>query len=70
MIKMEKITKGMVLEEVITKYPKTVEVFFKHGLPCVSCQLASGETVEQATEAHGIKLDKLLKDLNNSIKKK
>ena len=67
---MEKITKEMILEEVITKYPKTVEVFFKSGLPCVTCQMASGETVEQAAESHGIKLDKLLKDLNSSIKKK
>ena len=70
MIKMEKIKKEMVLGEVITKYPKTVEIFFKHGLPCASCQLASGETIEQAAELHGIKLEKLLKDLNNSVKKK
>ena len=70
MIKMEKIKKEMVLGEVITKYPKTVDIFFKHGLPCASCQLASGETIEQAAELHGIKLEKLLKDLNNSVKKK
>ncbi|OGI12702.1 disulfide oxidoreductase [Candidatus Micrarchaeota archaeon RBG_16_36_9] len=67
---MEKITKEMILEKVITKYPKTVEVFFKNGLPCATCQLVSGETVEQAAESHGIKLEKLLKDLNSSIKKK
>ena len=66
---MEKITKGMILEEVIRKYPKTIEVFFKSGLPCAACQMASGETVEQAAESHGIKLEKLLKDLNKSVKK-
>jgi len=64
---MEKIKKEMNLGEVINKYPDTVEVFFKHGLPCASCHLASGETIEQAAESHGIKLEKLLKDLNNSV---
>ena len=70
MIKMEKITKKMFLEEVITKHPSTQEVFFKHGLPCAMCHLASGETVEQAAESHGVSLEKLLKDLNKVAKKK
>lgn len=70
MIKMIKITKKMVLGEVILKHPQTIEIFFKHGLPCAMCQLASGETIEQAAKLHKIKLDKLLKDLNNSIKKR
>ena len=67
---MEKITKKMVLGDLVINYPKTTEVFFKHGLPCAMCQLASGETIEQAAKSHGINLDKLLKDLNKAIKKK
>jgi hybrid cluster-associated redox disulfide protein len=70
MIKMEKITKKMVLGEVIIKYPETQDVFFKYGLPCAMCHLASGETVEQAAESYGVKLEKLLKDLNKAVKKK
>ena len=71
MIKMkEKITKQMVLGEVITKYPQAMEIFFKYGLPCAMCHLASGETVEEAAEAHGVELSKLLKDLNKAVMKK
>ena len=60
----------MVLGDVITKYPGAVEVFFDHGLPCAMCQMASGETIEEAAESHGVPLDKLLKDLNKVAEKK
>ena len=72
MIKMvkEKITKDMILGEVVNKYPQTVDVFLKHGLPCAICHIAFHETIEEGAKSHGIKLEKLLKDLNKSIKKK
>jgi len=70
MIEMKKITKKTVLGEVVMNHPETVEVFFKYGLPCAMCHLAFNETIEDAAKSHGIKLDKLLKDLNKSIKKK
>jgi hybrid cluster-associated redox disulfide protein len=67
---MEKITKKTVLGELIVKHPETAEVFLKYGLPCAMCHMASGETVEQAAESHGLKADRLLVDLNKAIKKK
>jgi len=67
---MAKITKKMVLGDVIAKHPETIEVFFKNGLHCAMCGMASQETIEQAVEAHGMKLEKLLKDLNKVIVKK
>jgi hybrid cluster-associated redox disulfide protein len=70
MVSKENVTKKMVLGEVLSKYPSTVEVFFKHGLPCASCQMASGETVEEAAMGHNVNLEKLLKDLNAAAKKK
>jgi len=66
----EKITKDMVLGEVIMKYPKTMEVFFKYNLPCAMCHFASGETIEQAAELHEVDLAKLLKELNKIVEKK
>jgi len=65
MIKMkEKITKDMLLGEVVNKYPKAVEVFMKHGLPCAMCGVAFSETIEQGATSHGIDLKLLLKELN------
>ena len=60
----------MILGEVVRKYPETVEVFFKHGLPCATCHIASTETIEQGALSHGIKLEKLLKDLVKTVNKK
>ena len=70
MIKMKKITKKTVLGEVVMNHPETAAVFFKYGLPCAMCHLAFNETVEQAAKSHGIKLNKLLKDLNKATEKK
>jgi hybrid cluster-associated redox disulfide protein len=70
MVSKDKITKKMVLGEILSKYPSTIEVFFSHSLPCASCQMASGETVEEAAMGHNVNLEKLLKDLNAAAKKK
>lgn len=65
----EVIKKDMLLGEVVGKYPETLEVFMKHGLPCATCGAALYETVEQGAETHGIDLKALLKDLNKVAKK-
>ncbi|MFH1474089.1 MAG: DUF1858 domain-containing protein [Candidatus Aenigmatarchaeota archaeon] len=69
-VKKLKISKKMILGDVIAKYPDVAEIFFNHGLPCAMCQMASGETIEEAAESHGVSLDKLLKDLNKVADKK
>ena len=66
----QKITKDMILGEVVSKYPKTLEVFMKHGLPCAGCGAAFFETIEQGASSHGVKLNVLLKDLNKIASKK
>ncbi len=63
------ITKDMILGEVASKHPETVEVFLNHGLHCIGCGVAFMETVEQGALAHGIDVDALVKDLNKAAKK-
>ncbi len=65
---MKKITKDMKIEEVIKKYPETIDVFTKHGFHCIGCAAASFESIEQGVEAHGIDVDELIEDLNKAIK--
>ncbi|ACB85360.1 DUF1858 domain-containing protein [Natranaerobius thermophilus JW/NM-WN-LF] len=60
----EKVTKDMTISEVLKKNPKTAEVFMKHGMQCLGCPSAAGETVEQAAMVHGADADKLLEELN------
>ena len=64
------ITEKMSIGEVVSKYPKTIEVFFKHGLHCVGCAVAQFENIEQGCEAHGITVKKLVDDLNKVVEKK
>ncbi|UCG95504.1 MAG: DUF1858 domain-containing protein [archaeon] len=63
------ISKDTTILEVVKEHPETVEVFQKHGLSCVGCPFAMMETLEQGAKSHGIDLEKLLKDLNNSVEK-
>ena len=66
-----KITKDMPVQEILIKYPETISVFRRYGLHCFGCFAASFETLEQGALAHGLDIDKLLKDLNDSdVKKK
>jgi len=64
-----KITKGMTIQEVVKKYPKTVFVFIDYGLHCVGCPAAQNETIEEAAKLHQMDLEKLLKDLNKAAEK-
>ena len=64
------ITPDMPISEVVEKWPKTTEVFAKHGMHCVGCAMSSFENIQQGAEAHGMDLDELMKDLNEVVKKK
>lgn len=58
------ITKDKTISQVLEENPKTADVFMKHGMGCLGCAVASGETVEEAASVHGIDIDILLKELN------
>lgn len=65
-----KITRNSSLEEVITRYPDTVEVFIKHGMPCFVCGEPAWGTVGENMEKHHVKEpQKLLEELNQTADK-
>ena len=59
-----KITKEMPILDTVQKYPKTVDVFMKHGMGCLGCAAAHFENIAQGAAAHGIDIDRLITDLN------
>jgi hybrid cluster-associated redox disulfide protein len=61
------ITAEMAIGDVISKYPDTIQVFFRHGLGCVGCAVARFENIRQGAMAHGIDVDLLMKDLNDTV---
>lgn len=62
-----KITKDMLIGEVLDQYPHLAEYFFEIGMHCLGCPHSRGESIEQACEVHGTDLDALLTKLNAAI---
>jgi hybrid cluster-associated redox disulfide protein len=61
------ITAEMAIGDVIRKYPDTIHVFLKHGLGCVGCAVAHFENIRRGAVAHGVDVDLLMKDLNDTV---
>jgi hybrid cluster-associated redox disulfide protein len=61
------ITAEMAIGDVIRKYPDTIHIFLKHGLGCVGCAVARFENIRQGAMAHGVDVDLLMKDLNDTV---
>lgn len=68
MSKEKKITKQMKIDEVIKKYPETLEVFERFGFHCVGCVIANLESIEDGAIVHGIDVEELIKELNKIVK--
>lgn len=63
----KKITKDMIISEVINANPELVRTFFEHGMMCIGCPASQGESIEQASMVHGIDTDDLIKALNEVL---
>lgn len=65
-----KVTKDMLIADVVRKYPSSVEIMLKHGLHCFGCGVSLYETIEQGTLGHGMsdeQMNALIDDLNKDI---
>lgn len=60
----KKINKSMTFGELIQVNPKAAEKLAEQGLFCGGCPMAQFETIEQGAEAHGVNIEKLIKELN------
>ena len=61
------ITKDMNILEAVQKYPVITTVFRKYGLGWVGCMVASGESIGEGLEAHGLNADAIIKEMNELI---
>lgn len=58
------VTLDMTIEEIVNKFPKAADVLAQEGMECVTCVAASGETLSEAAEGHGIDPILLMRKLN------
>ncbi len=61
---MTTVTKDMIIADVLNLDRGTVPIFFKNGLHCLGCVMASGESIEEACAVHGIDTETLIVELN------
>ena len=61
---MTTVTKDMIIADVLNLDRGPVPIFFKNGLHCLGCVMASGESIEEACAVHGIDTETLIVELN------
>lgn len=59
-----KITKDMLIGQILREYPETAGILQSFGMGCVYCPSAQGESIEEAAMVHGLNLDGLMEALN------
>ena len=51
------ITKDQTIGQVLQINPKAAQILMNFGMGCLGCPSAQVETIEQACEVHGLKLE-------------
>lgn len=63
-----KITKDMIIGDLVRDYPQAIPVLMSYGMGCVGCPSAQAESIEDAAQVHGMDIDALIKALNEAVK--
>ncbi|MEG0291811.1 MAG: DUF1858 domain-containing protein [Anaerovoracaceae bacterium] len=63
-----KITKDIIVNDLLEEYPELEDVLADFGMTCVGCPGATMESLADAAEGHGIELDEIIDKLNLELK--
>lgn len=58
-----KITKDMTIGELLRSNPKSAQILMNFGMGCVGCPSAQMETLEEASQVHGMNVNELVEAL-------
>lgn len=61
---MAKITKDMIIADIIAIDQSLIAVLMQSGMHCVGCPSSQGESLEEACAVHGIPVDEVVNRLN------
>lgn len=64
---MKQVTKDMIIMDVLRLDPGSADFFFQIGMHCLGCPSASGESIEQACQVHGVDPDELVEKINSYL---
>ena len=60
----QKVTKDMIIMDVLSMNPDTAQFFFEIGMHCLGCPASRGESIEDACAVHGTDADELIEKIN------
>lgn len=63
----EQITSECLVQDVVERHPETIVIFNRHGLQCVGCYISPFHTIADSAREYSMALDRLLRDLNQTI---
>jgi hybrid cluster-associated redox disulfide protein len=61
------ITKDMTIEDVVQRFPETIQVFSRYGVGCLGCSAAQYDSIGQGAAIHGLDAAQLVQELNACI---
>ena len=64
---MAKVTKDMLIGQLITLDPNIAPILMRAGMHCIGCPSAQGESLEEAAMVHGIDPDMLIEEIQNYL---
>jgi hybrid cluster-associated redox disulfide protein len=62
-----RITAEMKIDNVVRQYPETVQIFTRYGVACLGCSAAEYDNIAISAQVHGVNLDQLLRELNETV---
>ena len=57
----------MTVEDVLTRWPQTADVFGRHNMACVGCPVAPFYTVVEVTAVYNLALAEFVEELKKAI---
>ena len=64
---MPQITQDTIIADILKVAPDSIPLFQSIGMHCMGCAMASGETVGEACQVHGVDADEFLKKVNSLV---
>ena len=58
------VSKDMKIIDILNMDKGTADIFMQHGMHCLGCMLANGESLEDACHTHAIDANELVGELN------
>ncbi|MBS6195881.1 MAG: DUF1858 domain-containing protein [Clostridiales bacterium] len=64
---MAKVSKDMIIADLIKVDPNIVAILMRAGMHCIGCPSAQGESLAEAAMVHGIDADMLVEQINDYL---